>query len=123
MSTSRRFLLAAGLVLAFGLGAALAVHLATRPAQGRAPPPAQVVTELPPPVVVPPAPPAPPPPQDLPPSPPPSPVAERLAPVNAPEFKERLESSDAEERNEAMLEVRDQRRQKMMNWLNRRRNR
>lgn len=123
MSSSRRFLLAGGLVLAFGLGAALVVHLATRPAQGRSPPaPAPVVTERPPPEVVPPAPPAPPQPE-RPPGPPPSPVAERLAPVNAPGSKERLESSDAEERDEAMPDGRDQRRQKMMNWLNRRRNR
>jgi hypothetical protein len=44
----------------------------------------------------------------------------RAAPVAAPEYKERLESSDVAEREDAMLQMREQRRAKQMERLNRR---
>jgi hypothetical protein len=119
----RTVLLALLGILALGWGASVAIHVATRPAVERvvfAPPP-------PPGELVPPPVPAPVPPS-TPPSSQPQPVVAapaiaapvRTAPVQAPEYQERLESSDPDDRSEAMLEMRRQRKASAMDWLNRR---
>jgi hypothetical protein len=128
-----RFLFALLGIIGLGVAAALVIEVTSRaPASaittsGVSPQRAEVIPDVPPPspVVTAPtvAPVAAPPVASVPLTGAPVTEPVRAAPASAPELAPRLESADPEERNEAMLELRQHRQTSTMQWLNRRRDR